>query len=233
MRPLVLCYHAVSPDWDYPLAVTEEALRAQLRWVSRLGYRWGRPSDLLGGGRVAHVTFDDAYASVLDAVPLLRARGATATVFVPTGFVGGTFRTEILDDAAPAHRAVLTWDDLRGLAREGVAIGSHTVTHAHLTELDHAELRAELLDSRRALEDELGTRCTSLAYPFGEYDDRVRGVALECGYEHCFALRNGDGLRTALQRILVFRTHVGLRFAVRVSGAGRSTASVRVREWLR
>jgi peptidoglycan/xylan/chitin deacetylase (PgdA/CDA1 family) len=61
-------------------------------------------------------------------------------------------------------------------------IGSHTVHHARLPDLGEADLRRELLDSKRALEAELRAPVDLLAYPFNSVRSRVRQAAGEAGY---------------------------------------------------
>ena len=52
-----------------------------------------------------------------------------------------------------------------------------------LTLLGDAELERELGESRRRLEAELGRPCRSLAYPYGDHDERVVRAAAATGYE--------------------------------------------------
>ena len=74
---LVLCYHAVSADWDHPLAVRPETLRRQVRALVRWGRRPAAAADVVAGRpRALHVTFDDAYRSVDTALPVLEQLGA-------------------------------------------------------------------------------------------------------------------------------------------------------------
>ena len=84
--------------------------------------------------------------------------------------------------------ATLTWEDLRLLAGTGVIeIGSHTASHAHLTQLSDGELSRELGESKSAIEENLGRPCTTLAYPYGEHDARVRDATRAAGYTAAFA----------------------------------------------
>ena len=90
---LVLCYHAVSPDWPADLAITPELLAEHVRLLVRRGYRGTTftraATDPDPQGKVAALTFDDAYRSVLErAHPILEAHGFPATVFVPTNWTG-------------------------------------------------------------------------------------------------------------------------------------------------
>ena len=202
MTELVLCYHAVSESWDHRLALTPERLLAQVRTLRRLA-------------RV-HVTFDDAFSSVRNALPALRGLGVPVTVFVCSAFAehGAPLLIPELATDDPRDREGLTtmsWAELRALAESGVALGSHTVSHAHLTSLGDDELTAELTESKRRIEDEVGRRCPLLAYPYGEHDDRVRGAARAAGYECAYALRAPRGDRFALPRLDLYRRHTRLR----------------------
>jgi peptidoglycan/xylan/chitin deacetylase (PgdA/CDA1 family) len=80
------------------------------------------------------------------------------------------------------------------MSRNGVDFGSHTVTHPNLALAAPDDIARELTDSRVYLEDLLGRRVRSLAYPFGTpdtYDDRVKAAAGTCGYELAVAYRQG------------------------------------------
>jgi peptidoglycan/xylan/chitin deacetylase (PgdA/CDA1 family) len=63
----------------------------------------------------------------------------------------------------------------------GWEIGSHTVTHARLPELDDESCRDELVRSRQLITEVFG-RCETVAYPYGAADARVARVAAEAGY---------------------------------------------------
>jgi peptidoglycan/xylan/chitin deacetylase (PgdA/CDA1 family) len=225
-RPLVLCYHAVSDGWEHALSVTPRAFERQLRSLLRRGYRPVAADGLRDGPRRGlHVTFDDAYRSVLDALPTLRRLRLPATVFVATAFADGGGRPLDVPELAaeverhPEHLATMTWDELRALAAEGVEIGSHTVSHPHLTRLADADLDRELRDSRARVEAELGRPCRLLAYPFGEHDERVQSAARSAGYEAAFALADGAGRQNAyaLPRIDLYRRDSLLRATLKTS----------------
>jgi peptidoglycan/xylan/chitin deacetylase (PgdA/CDA1 family) len=219
-RPLVLCYHAVSDGWEHALAVTPRAFGRQLRSLLRRGYRPLTADHLLEGPRRGlHVTFDDAYRSVLGALPTLRRLELPATIFVATGFADAGGRPldvpELAAAAAaqPDELATMSWDELRAVAQDGAEIGSHTVSHAHLPRLSDAELDRELADSRARVEDELGRPCRFLAYPYGEHDARVQEAVLRAGYEAAFALAAGASRANphALPRIDLYRRDSLLR----------------------
>ena len=84
----------------------------------------------------------------------------------------------------------MSWSQIRELDSVGVEIGSHTLTHPHLTRLGEKELKEELTTSRKILEDRLGKSVTSFAYPYGEYDKRVVEAVINSGYSCAFTTRH-------------------------------------------
>jgi peptidoglycan/xylan/chitin deacetylase (PgdA/CDA1 family) len=229
----VVCYHAVSDSWPHLLAVSPGRLERQLGLLLRLGYRPAPlPGLLAARDRALHVTFDDAYASVSRALPILERLGIPCTIFVCSDYAadGGPLAIRELAqeaEAYPRELATMDWDRLRALPAELVEIGSHTVSHAHLTQLGDSELAAELGDSRRRIEDELGRPCRYLAYPFGEQDARVRAAAREAGYAAAFGLAGGPRPVDdyALPRIGLFPHDGSARTFVKASHAGRYAAA--------
>lgn len=197
---LILCYHAVSEDWPTEFAVAPRQLRSQVRFLIRRGYRPATLSAALKqppAGKTLVITFDDAYASVLEkALPVLAPLGAPATVFVPTAYVAGD---EALEWASMEKWAAtpfagelrcMSWPDLRTLVEAGWEIGSHTSTHPNLTSLEDAALDRELTVSRSLCEEEIEQPCKTLAYPFSAHDRRVMERARAAGYEAAVILDN-------------------------------------------
>jgi peptidoglycan/xylan/chitin deacetylase (PgdA/CDA1 family) len=224
---LVLCYHAVSDRWNDPLAVTAAGFERQVRLALR-GRRPGTAADAVASRRrTLVVTFDDAYSSVKRALPILERLGLRATVFACSGYGDGRPLSipELTGPrAAPdGELATLTWDDLRELLERGHEVGSHTISHPHLTELDDAQLLTELIDSREQIEAELGRPCPYFAYPYGEQDARVRDAAYRAGYEAAFGLpglfRSADPY--ALPRVGVYRGQSLLRVGIKLTRPAR------------
>jgi peptidoglycan/xylan/chitin deacetylase (PgdA/CDA1 family) len=236
-EPLVLCYHAVSADWRHELSVTPGAVEGQVRWALRRGYRPATAAQVAAGsGKLLHVTFDDAFRSVLAGVEVLERLGVRGSVYACTAFAadGRPFDGGKLAPEAAAHPdelATLTFDALAELADRGVEIGSHTISHPRLTELADDELRRELVDSRAELEDRLGRSCVFLAYPFGGEDERVRRATRAAGYAGAFSLPGRQSPREpfGLPRVGLYRKDTTARAALKMSRPGRAFASLRHR----
>lgn len=218
-RALVLCYHAVSDSWPDQLAVPGRLLEEHITSLLRRGYRGVSAADAVTGRpRSLHVTFDDAYKNVTDGLAVLERLRVPATVFACSGFAEDGRPLAVPELAAearsyPTEMATMSWEELRGLADRGVEIGSHTITHPHLTRLTDQELRGELQGSRARIEDELGRPCTLLAYPYGENDDRVREAARRAGYAAAYGLREtfAPSDTFALPRVDLYRKDTPLR----------------------
>jgi peptidoglycan/xylan/chitin deacetylase (PgdA/CDA1 family) len=234
-QPLVLCYHAVSDSWPHLLAVTPCAFERQLRSIRFRGYRPVTAAEAVSGrGRVFHVTFDDAYKSVMNAMPTLERLGVCATVFACSSFADDGRPLAVPELAAEANArpdalATMDWEQLRDLADRNVEIGSHTLTHAHLTQLSDVELSRELRDSRLRIEAELGRPCRFVAYPYGDDDERVHRAARAVGYEAAFAApgRLAPTSVYALPRVGIWRHDDLLRVTLKTTAIVRRALDAR------
>lgn len=114
----------------------------------------------------ATVVFDDGFVGVHDhAAELLTARRIPATVYVRTAHIG----SHSFPEADAALGRPLTWDEVRALYREGIAIGSHTHSHPRMGSLGPVDITRELRESRDRISDEVGVTPRAFAYPFGAY----------------------------------------------------------------
>ncbi len=130
-----------------------------------------------GPANVAVVTFDDGMRDNHEvALPILERLGLKATFFVTTGFVGGLF------PASAGRCPMMTWSQVREVARLGHEIGAHTVSHVKLPQVSPEVATVEIRDSKRALEDALGTEVVSFAYPKGRLDERIVSMVGEAGF---------------------------------------------------
>ena len=231
MRPLIVCYHAVSDTWPSPLAIRRDALWEQLSFFRSRGYTGltvteaeRRRQDGSLPKRTLVLTFDDGYASTAMAGPVLEEVGFPATVFVPTAFADSGERLQwpgIDEWVGTPHESELEplgWTDLVGLSEAGWEVGSHGLSHRVLTRLDDDALAAELRDSRIAIVEHFGT-CTALAYPFGIADARVSAAVRAAGYDTALTLTRLHDVDEPFRRPRVELTgrETGRRLAVVLS----------------
>jgi len=210
--------------------VSARLFRRHMAYLEAQGYRSVPLVDVAMGerplpSRPVVITFDDGYRCVYEeAYPALREYGFAATVFLVAGAVGGTNGWEQV--VGDVEEPLLGARELEAMREGGIEFGSHTLSHPHLTDLSATEARSEIEGSRRRVEDLVGGACRTFAYPYGEWDARVRELVVEAGYEAACTTRRAAARATddpfALPRISVRRYTVVPRFAYRLWRALRA-----------
>ena len=223
-------YHQVSPeppasfsDW----VVSPDTFGRQMRWLAGSGYtpitldalRSNRVDGAALPRRPVVITFDDGFRDCLHyAADVLQRFRFTATFFLVAGLVGQPSRWLLRECGLELPLA--GWNAIRDLARDGFEFGAHSLTHPRLATLPEEDIRQELQQSRRIVEEALGRQVVHLAYPFGSVDDRVRRLALEAGYATACTVEVGlslaDENRLALRRVPVMGSDSFADFVCRI-----------------
>ncbi len=127
--------------------------------------------------------------------------------------------------SVPRERAVVGWEEVAEMARNGISFGSHSATHAILTNVTREELRREVDESLRVLQDRSGNCIPVFCYPNGAYTDEVAEQVRAAGYVG--AVTTNFGWETAIpsdffrvRRIAVHNdiSHTTPLFAFHLSG---------------
>lgn len=162
---VVLMYHRFGETGIPSTNIRTEQFERHLEKLAEGGYRVAPLEEIAAAikarqpipPKTVAITVDDAYASALHvAWPRLKARGWPMTIFVAT---------EAVDRGT---RGYLTWDQLRQMAKEGVAIGAHSEAHGHMAKLSAAEAEADMKRANARFQAELGFVPKLFAYPYGE-----------------------------------------------------------------
>jgi peptidoglycan/xylan/chitin deacetylase (PgdA/CDA1 family) len=141
------------------------------------------------------ITFDDGFHDFYtEAFPVLHDHGFSATMYLPTAFIGQSrrpFRPSTLNSQLSTDHECLTWDEVRELRGKGMCFGSHTVNHPQFADLSRKEIEHELRASKSELEQQLGGSITSFAYPFAfpqnnrRFKESFQSLLSEAGYTCC------------------------------------------------
>ncbi len=198
----LLTYHSISND-PGPTSIPLPVFRAQMEALVASGSPVIRLSDvarwLRGDGavpdRAVAITFDDGFADFASAaVPVLDDLGLTATVFLPTGKMGGHADWP---GEQTSPRPLMTWAQVRLLASKGIDFGGHSVSHPKLPSLSPTELAREVTESHEEITRQLGVAPVTFAPPYGASNPAVleeirRTYRISCGTRLARVQRSDD-----------------------------------------
>ena len=226
----ILTYHHTeqAPPKGFPMRslwVTPSSFSAQMRWLSRLGYRGLAMSELMPylrgekKGKVVGITLDDGYQSnVSHALPILKQHGFSATCYVVSGRLGQHNEWDAALGMAKA--ALMSGEEMRAWVDAGMEVGSHSCSHADLSRLSLAEARHELLQSKSDLENLLQKPVTQFCYPYGHFSPEHEALVSQAGYEAATTTHRGRACATdrmtALPRVPVVRSTYAVQFLLKV-----------------
>ena len=126
------------------------------------------PSNTIG------ISVDDADKSFLEVGwPVFKENNIPVTLFVTTGTISN-------------NKKYINWDQIRKLKEEGVVIGAHSHTHAHMPDISIEEVRDEIETSNRIFLKELGEIPTLFAFPYGETTDEIIELVKEFKFKVAF-----------------------------------------------
>ncbi len=82
----------------------------------------------------------------------------------------------------PREYKLLNWDQVREMAAAGISFGGHTSNHVVLPLENGDTAEDEIVASKRELEQQLGRRVTTFAYPNGEHTPAIRRSVEKAGF---------------------------------------------------
>lgn len=189
---VVLYYHRIADDRANSWTVSHHTFARQIDWLARrfplvsLEEAQRRIQSGHNTRACVSITFDDGYAdNCRKAIPLLIERRIPFTYFVTLSNIleGKPFAHDVAQGNRfrPNDPA-----EIREMAEAGVEIGAHTYDHRDLGRVtDEGELRREVVEAGRELQDLVGRPVRYFAFPFGLRENltsRAFQLAREAGY---------------------------------------------------
>ena len=191
---LILLYHHIA---DLPAMASRAQKRwtlsprkfeAHLEWIASHGF-----SPITMAQLIAHlkhgvplppkpivISFDDGWKDQYPtAYQSLKKHNFLATFFIVTDSVG--------------HSAFMNWEQLQEMSAAGMDIQPHSLTHPRLTELEGHDLRREIVESKKILENRLNKQVAVFSYPFGSYNDTVIAMVKSAGFEGAVSVSGFNG----------------------------------------
>ena len=112
--------------------------------------------------------------------------------------------------------SVLSWEQLRQLAKEGLTLGSHTRTHPIMTQVTPNRMRQEIRGSQEDLKRESGTVPPVFCYPNGNHNDTVVSIARDEGIRLAFTTLSGENKSESLDLLRLRRVVITPRTSIAV-----------------
>ena len=186
----ILYYHSVLPDAEVAtpneVTISPEKLREELMLVKELGYTTLTMSEFTAyindnkpiPEKSILITFDDGYTdNYAHAFPILKELNMKATIFMIASQVDSGY--------------YMSAAQLREMSDYGIDIESHTDNHVYLDTLSYDQQLKELKDSKEKIEKILGKEVTSIAYPYGNYNEDTKKAAIAAGFTFGFTTNKG------------------------------------------
>jgi peptidoglycan/xylan/chitin deacetylase (PgdA/CDA1 family)/2-polyprenyl-3-methyl-5-hydroxy-6-metoxy-1,4-benzoquinol methylase/GT2 family glycosyltransferase len=196
----ILMYHRIAADGPVALErfrVAPDLFALQMATLHRAGYRTIDLGNWISAlarheplrGKPIILTFDDGYRDFLiAAMPVLRAHGFSASVFLVGERIGGTAGWDAgYGEPAP----LLSWEEVRALQEAGIEFGCHSSAHRPMTGMRLPELAEDTVRARAILEEGLATSVKTLAYPYGAENGFVRRVIADLGFRAAVSCEPG------------------------------------------
>ena len=188
---VVLCYHRLEGKAGGALSIDPNLFKQQMQEIKDRGLAVISMQDFLAWRRGEKtippksvlITIDDGYLSGYEVgFSVLKEFHYPATYFIYTEFVNKGGKS-------------MTWAQLAEMRDAGMEIGCHTVSHKDLRHVPNraagdydAWLKNEVETSKQILEEKLGIKISTIAYPYGWNNEKVHAAVRAAGYEAAFTV---------------------------------------------
>ena len=203
---VMLIYHHVADDTPRVSSVTAKELRQHLQYFKDNDFQVIALDVLINQLRnnlpiadnAVVITFDDSFENnYTTAHPILMEFGFPYTIFISPGSIDNR--------VGP----VLSWDQVRKMAADGVLVANHAMNHEHMTQLEpgeskadwHSRIKQNILEAEHRILTETGQSHKWLAYPYGEFNNELETLVEALGFIGIGQQSGAIGASTKLSRI--------------------------------
>lgn len=168
-RSKVIFYHDIHSDNIYTSMSTSISLFKQhVEIIHAMGYEI--VSEIKNPTGQVEICFDDAFLGLYENIEFFKQNNIPIHIFVITSYLG--------------KKGYINKSQLLELNKlDIVKISSHTKTHKMLNQLDAIDMRIELKDSKKIIEDLLDISVDAICYPKGKFNKAVIDTAISVGYK--------------------------------------------------
>jgi peptidoglycan/xylan/chitin deacetylase (PgdA/CDA1 family) len=175
----IFVYHRFGDTKHQSTNTSIEVLKKEFEYFRTNGYRVVTLSKLVKtikeGKSVPDnwvvLTIDDSYKSFYEnGLPIFKAYGYPFTLFVYTK------ATEA------GYGDFMTWKEINEAKKYG-ELGFHSHRHPHMVSKSSKDLKKDFTTGIELMQKRTGVKPKYFAYPYGEYDNRVKKIAKEYNFE--------------------------------------------------
>ena len=219
MQAPVIAYHKIDePTEDIKLRgafTSPKNFAKQMRYLKKQGFNFYTASELIDFYRTNGffptksivLTFDDGWKdNYTNAFPILRDLEIKATIFLVPSCIGQT-TIKVVGDGEN-QREHLALEDILEMSKYGIEFGSHTLNHKLLHQIPLSEIKYEVEESKKEIENFLQKPCRVFAYPAGFFTEAAQEAIKRAGYIAAFSTVYGENDNInlyALNRIEILR----------------------------
>ncbi len=152
------------------------------------------------------ISFDDGYTdNFFNALPLMQTYGYKGILYL----LGdpNLLQNKWDADTEKVQEPLMSLEQKRVMVKAGWEIGAHSMTHASLPELSDEAITYEIVESKNRLEQDLGIKIYSFAYPYGNVNENVKSILKNAGIPLGIATDSG-GMTIEEDLMQVFRINI-------------------------
>ena len=183
----ILMYHYIRDYQDESdqvgigLSVSAQSFATQLDQIIDSGYQTATFKDIANNNiaeKPIILTFDDGYSDFYSsAYPELKKRAMKAVVYIIVSNIG--------------KDGYLSKEQIIELSREGIEIGSHTLSHIDLSKAEDDRSLVQIRDSKLSLEQIISTSVLSFCYPSGKLNAQTPIMIKNNNYKFAVTTKSG------------------------------------------
>ncbi|HOK55971.1 MAG TPA: polysaccharide deacetylase family protein [bacterium] len=187
---MILAYHRINPWYNDALTVKPEYFKKQIEYLISKKFLIVPVEEYLKENkkilkRKIVITFDDGFAdNFWFAFDILKSFRIFPLIFLIVDYTGTNKIFSRYKDKEKDR--FLNWKEINEMIKEGVEIGSHTLTHPHLTQISEKTAKEEIISSKKIIEDKTGKEIKFFCYPYGEFNEKIIDFVKLAGYKGAF-----------------------------------------------
>ncbi len=174
---IILTYHRIDDIENDCLTIKPKNFKKQMHYLHKNHYNVITLSNAYKSikenkikKKSVVITFDDGFEdNYTKAYPILKKFNFPAIIFLIAGKIGKTLQYSNREAKALSFGKIKKMQDL-------IDFGSHTLTHPLLTKLSKEELIREVNESKKILENDLGSKIDFFCYPKGDFNNNVKKI---------------------------------------------------------